>query len=182
MTPRESADEHAALDAAFYEAREKGRRCCWYMDRGYGKGRPCGNDAKFLALGDAFFCPVHFGIAQDPKRRATQADYHLRCRATSAVRLADMRAAELSEREPATDHERAAVSLAIAKGKVTNYPPAPPRPEDLRVVDRPAAFIWYTSADPTTGTVVNCMRRVGGWEHAPVGDAPVILAWIRGAR
>lgn len=169
------------MDAAFYEAREKGQRCNWYMDRGYGKGRPCGNDAKLLPLGDAFFCPVHFGIAQDPKRLATQADYHARCRAHSAARLADLRAAEASERRPRTADEHEAVKLAIAKGMVPQHPPTPPRPEDLRVVDCPAAHIWYTSADPATGTVGSCMLGADGWEHAPVGDAPVVLAWIRGA-
>lgn len=177
MTPREPASEYATRDAAFWTARASGKRCGWFVDRGYGKGRPCCNDGK-VAHGDLTYCATHYGTAQDEKRLAKQPAFEQAMRDHDAERLADLRAAEASEREPRDDYERAAVTLACAHAWPLGI--APPRPEELRVVDRPASFIWYGYADPGTGTVGGCMRAGDGWERAPKGDAPVLLAWIRG--
>ena len=175
MNPRESAAECAARDAAFWSARASGERCGWFMDRGYGKGRPCGNPGKIPHRGLAY-CAAHYGIAQDEKRLATQPAFEQAMRAHDAAIVADMEAAEASERLPETTAEHAAVALACEHR--WSYGGPGPRPENLRVVDRPALSIWYGYACPETGKVGNCQRGPEGWRYPPEGTAPVILAWV----
>lgn len=179
MTPRESAAEYAARDAAFWASRASGKRCGWFVDRGYGKGRPCCNDGK-VAHGDLTYCATHYGTAQDEKRLAKQPAFEEAMRDHDAAIVADMEAAEASERLPETPAEHRAVALAAAH-------PWPcqtrkPTPADLRVVGRPALSIWYGYACPETGKVGNCQRGAEGWRYPPEGTAPVILAWIQGDR
>lgn len=179
MNPREPASAYAARQADFYASRETGRRCCWFMDRGYGKGRPCGNTDKLLRHGAEHFCPVHFGIAQDPKRLAKQPAFLATCREHTAARLADLVAAEASEREPRDDYERVAVARVCAHPWPSST--ERPRAEEVRVVDRPARFVWYGYADPETGEVGNCQLGPDGWLYPPRGETPVVLAWVRRA-
>lgn len=35
--------------------------------------------------------------------------------------------------------------------------------------------IWYTWADPSSGKVGRCLKKIRGWAQAPVGDRPVVL-------
>lgn len=176
MNPREPASEFAARDAAFWAARSSGKRCGWFMDRGYGKGRPCCNDGKLPHRG-LTFCATHYGIAQDEKRWAKQAAFEAAMRAHDTAILEDLVAAQASEREPRNDYER----VAVARACLHTWPSSTerPRPDELRVVDRPAKFVWYGYADPETGEVGNCQLGPDGWLYPPRGETPVVLAWIR---
>lgn len=61
------------------------KQCYWTLDRGYDKGKRCGNDAKYTHRRKGY-CGAHLAMAMDPERAKRQALLLKRLKTMSANR------------------------------------------------------------------------------------------------